>query len=93
MSLSVESRVVAIKDQVSCELDGEAVVLNLDDSIYYGLNETSLAIWQLIQKPTFVWEIRDEIVREFDVEPGACERDIINILDQMSGSSLIEIDT
>ena len=91
MNLSINSRVVAVRDHVSSTLEGEAVVLNLDDSVYYGLNETALAIWELIQKPAFVWEIRDEIVREFQVESDSCERDILNLLGQLKDSSLLKI--
>ncbi len=91
MNLSISSRVVAIRDQVSCELDGEAVILSLDDAVYYGVNETALAIWNLVQKPAFVWEIRDEIVRQFQIESDVCERDILNLLGQLKDCSLLQI--
>jgi hypothetical protein len=91
MNLSVDSRVVATSDHVSCELEGEAVILNLDDCVYYGLNESSLAIWQLVQKPMFVWEIRDEIVRQFQVESNTCEKDVLSLLRQLKDSSLLQI--
>ncbi len=91
MNLSSSSRVVAIRDHVSCELDGEAVILSLDDAVYYGLNETALAIWNLIQKPAFVWEIRDKIVHDFQIESDVCENDILNLLSQLKDSSLLEI--
>ena len=91
MSLAISSRVVAVRDHVSCELEGEAVILNLADCVYFGLNETALAIWNFIQKPAFVWEIRDEIVRQFRVEPDSCERDILNLLEQLKDSSLLQI--
>jgi hypothetical protein len=91
MDLSINSRVLAMKDHVSCTLDDEAVILNLNDCVYYGLNEAALAIWELIQKPACVWEIRDEIVRQFDVESESCERDVLNLLGQLKDSSLLQI--
>jgi hypothetical protein len=91
MQLSIESRVVATNQNVFCELDGEAVILNLDHGVYYGLNESSLEIWKLIQKPAFVWEIRDAILEQFRVEPVSCESDLLNLLGQLKDSSLLEI--
>lgn len=91
MDLSINSCVVASKNYVSCELEGEAVLLNLDDSVYYGLNETALAIWALIGEPAFVWEIRDEIVRQFQVQPDSCETDLLNLLAELKESSLLQI--
>jgi hypothetical protein len=91
MDLSANSRVVATSDHVSCELEGEAVILNLSDCVYFGLNESSLAIWKVIQKPAFVWEIRDELVRQFEIESDSCETDVLNFLGQLKDSSLLEI--
>jgi hypothetical protein len=91
MNLLANSRVVATSDHVSCELEGEAVVLNLANCVYFGLNETALAIWQFIQKPAFVWQIRDEIVRKFRVDSDSCEKDILNLLGQLKDSSLLQI--
>jgi hypothetical protein len=91
MKLLSSSRVVAASDHVSCELDGEAVILNLADCVYFGLNETALVIWKLIQTPAYVWEIRDEIVRQFQVEADSCERDILNLLGELQDSSLLRV--
>ena len=91
MNLSINSRVVAVSDHVSCELEGEAVILDLEGGVYYGLNETALAIWELIQKPAFAWEIRDQILRQFQVESDGCETDILNLLGELKDSSLIQI--
>jgi hypothetical protein len=91
MNLSINSRVVATRDHVSCTLEGEAVILSLNDCVYYGLNEVALAIWELIQKPAFVWEIRDEIVRQFQVESDSCERDTLNLLRLLEDSSLLQV--
>jgi hypothetical protein len=91
MKLCANSRVIATSDHVSCELEGEAVILNLNNCVYFGLNETALAIWQFIQKPAFVWQIRDEIARQFQVDSDSCEIDILNLLGHLKDSSLLQI--
>ena len=42
--------VKAAKEQVSCDLAGEAVILNLKSGQYFGLNEVGTRIWNLIQE-------------------------------------------
>jgi len=49
--LSEESRLVVSKDQVSCDLAGEAAILNLKNGVYYGLDPVGARIWNLIQEP------------------------------------------
>jgi hypothetical protein len=69
--------VTAIQDQVSTNLDDEAVILNLKDGVYYGLNPMGARIWDLIQESRTVVEIRNMILEEYEVEPERCEQDLL----------------
>ena len=89
--IALESIVVATKDQVSADLSGEAAILNLTSSIYYGLNEVGASIWKIIQEPKIVREIKETILHEFDVEPGRCEADVMALLNELMSRGLIEI--
>jgi len=89
--ISERSTVVVTKDQVSADLSGEAAILNLKTSTYFGLNTVGASIWKLIQEPKKVAEIRDAIIEEYDVEPDRCEHDILEILQELSKHGLIEV--
>lgn len=67
------SRVVATKEQVSSVLAGEAVILDLKSGVYYGLNDVGARIWNLLQEPRKVDEIRDTLLAEYSVEPEQCD--------------------
>ena len=89
--ISIDSTVAATTEQVSCELSGEAVILNLKDSVYYGLNEVGAVVWSLIQQPRRVAEVRDAVVAEYAVEPEVCERDVIGLLERLAERGLVEV--
>ena len=89
--ISASSRVVVTKDQVSCDLSGEAAILNLKSGVYFGLNTVGASIWKLIQEPKTVQEIRDALLEEFDVESDVCEHDILELLQKLSTHGLIKI--
>jgi hypothetical protein len=78
-------------DQVSSELAGEAVILNLETGKYYGLNPIGAQIWTLLQETKSLGEIRDTIIAEYDVEPEQCESDILDLLQNLSEHNLIRI--
>ena len=59
--ISESSTVVATKDQVSADLSGEAAILNLKSSTYFGLNTVGASIWKLIQEPKKVTLARDSL--------------------------------
>jgi hypothetical protein len=90
-SLSADSIVVASRNQVSCDLKGEAAVLNLKNSVYYGLESVGAFVWNLVQRPRSVGELRDALLQEYDVEPGRCESDLLALLEKLLAEGLIEL--
>ena len=89
--ISRSSTVVAAKDQVSCDLGREAVILNLKSGVYYGLDPVGARVWSLIQEPRTVSVVLDTLLEEYDVEPGRCESDLFVLLDDLAGRDLLEI--
>ena len=83
--------VVVSKDQVSCDLAGEAAILGLKNGIYYGLDPVGARIWNLIQTPVKVSAVRDAIVQEYDVEADRCEPDLLELLQQLATEGLVRI--
>jgi hypothetical protein len=92
-TICLESRVSAVKDQVSCNLGEEAVILSMKNGVYYSLNPLGVRIWNLIVKPIVVTEIRDTLVREYEVEPGRCEDELLALLQDLENEGLIEVES
>ncbi len=90
-SLSGRSVVVAAKDQLSCDLGGEAAILNVKSGVYYGLNPVGVRVWKLIQQPRRVDEIRETLLGEYDVDPRRCEADLLELLEKFLAAGLIEV--
>jgi hypothetical protein len=90
--LSANSTVVAARDQVSCGLADEAVILDLRAGVYYGLNSVGARIWDLIQEPRTVDQIRDAILEEYEVDPDSCERDLRALIGDLAARELVRID-
>jgi len=87
--LSEATRVVASRELASSEVDGEAVILGLSEGSYYGLDPVGTRIWQLVQEPRTVAELRDTITREYDVESERCLGDLLSLLAQLEDADLI----
>jgi len=89
--LTIDSTVSAVTNQTSCELEGEAVILLLKGGIYYTLNPVGTRIWNLVQKPVLVRDVRDTILREYDVDAGRCEDELFALLQDLEKEGLIEV--
>lgn len=87
--ITLDSVVCVTDSQVSSRVGAEIVILELGAGHYYGLEGTGTAIWELVQQPIRVSEIRNEILRSFEVEPEVCERDLLQVLQEMVDKSII----
>lgn len=83
--------VVTARDQVWCELVGEAVILNLRSGIYYGLNAVGARVWSLIQEPRTVSAVLSILLEEYEVEHDRCESDLLALLQDLADRELIEV--
>lgn len=89
LDLARDTAFVAIADHASCELGGEAVLLDLLSGVYYGLDPVGARIWQLLQQPRTVAELRDLIVAEFDVAAERCEIDLVAFIASLNAHGLL----
>jgi Coenzyme PQQ synthesis protein D (PqqD) len=89
--LSVSSIVIAAPEQVSCALGAESAILNMKNTVYYGLNPVGARVWNLVQQAKSVGEIRDALLDEYDVGAQQCERDLLVLLEKMRDEGLIEV--
>ncbi len=91
-SLSDSSVVVAEKRLTSTKVDGESVILDLEEDIYYGLNPTGSRIWNQIQEPTAIKSVVKKISKKYDVEKEKCTRETISLIEDMIEKNLARVE-
>ncbi len=73
------------------ELDGEAVLLNLETGIYFGLDEVGTRIWQLADQHRSLRAVLDALQLEYDAPPAAVESDLLRFVDRLAAKGLIAL--
>ena len=91
MELLTTQAVVAAPEQISCDLGGEEVILDLNTGVYYGLNPVGSRIWSLIHEPTSAQGIVDVMVSEYEVNPDECMKQVLGFLNELAERGLVEI--
>lgn len=79
------------QEQIFSEIDGEVVMLSLENSEYYGMDKVGSRIWQLLENPVSLREIIEALLEEYDVTEGQCADDTIKFVEQLADKNLIEI--
>jgi len=87
----LDASVVATERQLSTVLGDEAIILGLDDSMYYGLTGTGARIWELLQAPRTVEEILTTITAEFEVDRQRAGADLDALLANLQSRGLVAI--
>lgn len=89
-ALGPDSVVRITASQLASHLGDEVAILELDRSVYYGLNDTGSFLWNLMQKPVRVNEMRAALVEEFDLDAEVAEKDLLRVLADLRDAGLIE---
>ena len=90
-TISVSSTPVVLNEQLSADLPGEVVIVNLKNGVYYGLDSVGYKIWGLIQERKSVEQIHDAILEEYEVESERLERDLTVLLQRLEDEGLIKV--
>jgi hypothetical protein len=91
VQLTLEQVIAQGEGQVSTVVDGKAVLMSVDNGKYYNLDEIGTRIWSLIESPTAVKAVCDQLVKEFAVERATCEEDVLHLLESMLKNDLINV--
>ena len=89
--LAPGTTVVAGRGQLSAKLSGEAVILGLADSVYYGLDGAGARIWELVQQPATLASVADTLAAEFDVEREIAMRDLVDLARTLQQRGLLDV--
>jgi hypothetical protein len=73
----------------TAEVGEETVLLHLERSVYYGLNEVGSRVWTLLEEPTPFEELCEKMVEEYDVDSATCRDDLRTLLNDLYEHDLI----
>ena len=73
------------------DLEGEAVVLELESGRYFGLNETGTRMWLLLQEHGSVESALRALLAEFDVAEELLREELLSFVNNLSSQRLLQI--
>ena len=91
MDISFSQKALIPEDVVFRDLDGESVLLNLDNENYYGLDEVGTRIWHVLTTSNSIQEAYQTLLAEYDTTPEILRQDIIRLIDELTTQGLIEL--
>jgi len=91
MQVSYSMKVTVPDEVMFRDLDGEAVLLNLDNENYYGLDEVGTRIWTVLTTTNSIQEAYDILINEYDTEPEVLKVDLSELVQELQKQGLIDL--
>lgn len=89
--IKMDSKIVRETHLVFNEMDGETIMMSIENGEYYGMNSMGSRIWSLLETPKTVSEICDTLLPDFDVTLEQCVKDLLPFLNRMAVKKVVKI--
>ncbi|MFB3170644.1 lasso peptide biosynthesis PqqD family chaperone [Neobacillus sp. 179-C4.2 HS] len=89
--LKLDSQIFQGDGNIVSDMDGEKVIMNIYKGKYYNLHTIGGVIWDLIEKPIFIHELINKLIKIYNVENKECEEQVLSFLETLSTEGLIQI--
>jgi Coenzyme PQQ synthesis protein D (PqqD) len=88
----LEGRVSIPSDVLFHELDGEAVLLNLNTGKYFGLDPTGTRIWHFLVEDGSLSVAYNRMLDEYEVDAERLRADLLALVDRLATYGLIRLE-
>lgn len=73
------------------EMNGEKIMLSIENGKYYNLGQLGGRVWELMASPVSIKDMVKQLVTEYEIEPGDCEQQVCNFLQKLAAEGLIQV--
>lgn len=94
MSNPLPGRVRTSANVLFQELEGEAVLLNLDNDRYYGLDDVGTRMWQLLEKHGDLATVLEHLLAEYagEVDESTLRQDLGELVGKLAAAGLLTVE-
>lgn len=81
-----------VPGNIASDMDGEKVILSIENGKYYNLGEVGGEIWSRISVPIRLDTLITNLMEEFNVGRDVCEVDVQYFLEMLLNEGLVKVD-
>ena len=85
------TKLVRNQDLIAAEMDGDVVMLSIENGQYYGLTGIAPRIWELLETPHSVYQLLVDLLQHYDVAEDVLRADLDGFLTDMQQNGLLRL--
>lgn len=91
MDFTMDTKLTVPEDILVQDIQGESVLLNLDNSYYYGLDKMGTQMWRTLSGSESIQKAYDDLLARYDVKAGALRRDLFGLIQKLMDNGLLKV--
>lgn len=89
--VTIEHVVIQGKGNIISDMDGEKVMLSIQNGKYYNLGLVGGDIWELLEDRISVGTLIEKLTAAYEVDPSECREQVLEFLNMLSDEDLISV--
>ena len=89
--LDFSTSVVPSPEVLVQELDGEAVLLNLESERYFGLDDVGTRVWQHLLEHRRLDRVCAELLKEYEVDESTLRADVLRLVQELVEAGIVSV--
>lgn len=71
------------------KIDGEVVMLSIENGEYYGMDDVGGRIWEILENPISIKKLLAILVQEYNVSYESCKKDVIPFINLLIEKKIV----
>ncbi|MFD1359152.1 lasso peptide biosynthesis PqqD family chaperone [Fictibacillus halophilus] len=89
LTISKQSVIQQKQENIISDMDGETVMMSIQNGKYYNLGVIGGTIWNKLIDPISFEHLIDDLISEFEIEKNECESQVISFLELLYEENLV----
>lgn len=90
MAIASNARFARAPEIIATDVDGELVLMSIEDGKYYGLDPIGSEVWRRLEEPKSAEALCGELKEHFEGDPEVIERETREFLDKLLENRLLQ---
>jgi hypothetical protein len=89
--IKFHQKILPVEDVLIQNLADEAVLLNLHNEAYYGLDEIGTYMFAILQESDSIEKAYQRLLEEYEVAPDVLKQDLLDFIEKLLEQGLIQL--
>ncbi len=90
-ALTDETRISRSAAVLTAEVDGEIVMMSIEQGRYFGLDDIGSDIWKRLEQPCSFHALIDRLVADYDADRATIAADVEALLGRMAAQDVVRL--